>query len=212
MIEAVIFDFGRVISAPKPAALFRGYEEELGLKPGDLNRIMFGSQVWEEVLVGRKTSDQYWQEIGPLLGLHTAEAIASFRQRYQEDEAINEPVLAIIRRLHGRYRLGVVSNCPAGLANWLAEWQILELFDALVCSGDEGVVKPDPAIYRLALERLAVRPEKAIFVDDTVGHVKAAEALGLRGIHFTTPGKLEAELEELLAAQGGLAQVTTRGG
>jgi epoxide hydrolase-like predicted phosphatase len=165
---------------------------------------MFGSQAWEEVLVGRKTSDQYWNEIGPLLGLHSAEAIASFRRRYHEDEAINEPVLEIIRRLRGSYKLGVVSNCPAGLATWLADWQILDLFDAVVCSGDEGVAKPDPAIYQLALERLAVRPAEAVFVDDTLGHVEAARALGLHGIHFTRPEALEAQLDQLLAGQGGL--------
>jgi len=206
MIKAIIFDFGRVISAPKPVTLFRAYEEELGLEPGRLNRIMFGSEVWEEVLVGRKKSDQYWQEIGPRLGLQSGEAIASFRQRYHADEAINEPVLEIIRRLRSGYKLGVVSNCPAGLGKWLADWRILELFDAVICSGDEGVVKPDPAIYQLALKRLAVRPEEAVFVDDTLGHVEAARALGLHGIHFTTPSALEAQLDQLLAAQGGLPQ------
>ena len=50
MIKAVIFDFGRVISAQKPASLFRGYEDELGLSPGVLNRVMFGSHAWEETL------------------------------------------------------------------------------------------------------------------------------------------------------------------
>jgi putative hydrolase of the HAD superfamily len=210
MIKAVIFDFGRVISAPKPAALFKRYERELGLKAGNLNRIMFGSQAWAEVLVGRKTSEQYWQEIGPLLGLHSAEAIAAFRRRYHQDEAINEPVLEIIRRLRGSYKLGVVSNCPAGLAKWLADWQMLDLFDAIVCSGDEGVVKPDPAIYRLALEWLAVDPEEAVFVDDTLGHVEAARALGLYGVHFTTPSDLEAQLDQLLAGQGGLPKGASR--
>jgi len=204
MIKAILFDFGRVISAPKPAALFRSYEEELGLAAGQLNRIMFGSKVWEEVLVGRKTSDQYWREIGPLIGLHSPEEIHTFRRRYHEDEAINEPVLELIQRLHGTHKLGVVSNCPAGLAQWLAEWHMLKFFDAVVCSGDEGIAKPDPAIFELALQRLGVRPKEAIFIDDTLGHVQAARALGLHGIHFTTARKLEAELEHLLAAQGGL--------
>jgi hypothetical protein len=48
MIKAVIFDFGQVISAQKPMSLFRGYEEELGIEPGTINPIMFGSPAWEE--------------------------------------------------------------------------------------------------------------------------------------------------------------------
>lgn len=200
LIKAVIFDFGRVISAQKPASLFRGYEEDLGLAPGVLNRTMFGSDGWSEVLVGRKTLDEYWREIGPSLGLATPEEIDAFRQRYAADEAVNSGVLELIRELHGRYKLAVLSNAPAGLARWLANWGILDLFDVVVCSGDEGVVKPNPTIFELTLARLGVAPGEAVFVDDTLGHVAAARALGLHGIHFTTAEALERELDALFAA------------
>jgi len=198
MIKAVIFDFGRVISAQKPMALFRGYEQELGLVPGVLNHVMFGSEAWDEVLVGRKDLDEYWLEIGPQLGLHTPQEIQTFRQRYFADEAINEGVLALIRQLHGRYKLAVLSNAPPRLTKWLADWDILHLFDVIVCSGEEGIVKPDPAIYELTLARLGVEPGEAIFVDDSPGHVEAARALGLHGIHFTTAPALADELSALL--------------
>lgn len=201
MIRAVIFDFGRVISDQKPMSLFRGYEEDLGLTPGTLNRIMFGSPVWQEVLVGRRTADDYWREIGPALGLHTPDEINAFRHRYHADEAINTSVLDLIRRLYGHYKLAVLSNSPLGLARWLADWEMLDLFDAVVCSGDEGVVKPDPAIFELTLRRLDVAPEEAVFVDDYPGHVEAARALGLHGIHFTTAEALVDELDGLLTSQ-----------
>ena len=198
MIKAVIFDFGRVISAQKPMALFRKYEQELGLTPGVLNRVMFGSEAWNEVLVGRKDLDEYWLEIGPELGLHTPQQIQAFRQRYFADEGINEEVLALIRRLHGQYKLAVLSNAPPRLTQWLADWEILHLFDVVVCSGDEGMVKPDPAIYELTLERLGVKPGEAAFIDDSPGHVAAARAFGLHGIHFTTAAALADELGALL--------------
>jgi epoxide hydrolase-like predicted phosphatase len=200
MIKAIIFDFGRVISAPKPFSLFRRYEDELGLRPGMLNRVMFGSDAWQDVLVGRKTADDYWREIAPALGLNSGEAIAAFRRKYHGDEAINDRVLNVIRRLHGSYKLAVLSNSPAGLADWLADWEILDLFDAVVCSGDEGVAKPDPAIFRLVLTRLDVVAQEAVFIDDSRGHVEAAQALGLHGIHYTTPEALSAELDDLLRA------------
>ncbi len=196
--KAIIFDFGRVISAQKPASLFRGYEEDLGLTPGQLNRIMFGSDAWQETLVGRKTADDYWREIAPALGLYTPEAVNAFRRRYHADEAINTGVVDLIRRLHGHYKLAVLSNSPPGLAHWLADWGILYLFDVVVCSGDEGVVKPNPAIFELALERLGLAPEEAIFIDDYPGHVEAARSLGLHGILFTTAQALESELGDLL--------------
>jgi putative hydrolase of the HAD superfamily len=198
MIKVIIFDFGRVISAQKPASLFRGYEDELGLAPGVLNRVMFGSDAWQETLLGHGTADDYWCEIGPALGLHTPDEIDAFRRRYFADEAINTGVLDLIRQLHGRYKLAVLSNSPPGLAQWLADWEILDLFDVVVCSGDEGVVKPDPVIFELTLERLDVVPEEAVFIDDYPGHVEAARALGLHGILFTTVEALADELDDLL--------------
>jgi putative hydrolase of the HAD superfamily len=204
MIKAVIFDFGRVISAPKPPSLFRRYEDDLGLAPGMINPIMFGSQAWQDVLVGHITFDEYWRRVGPLLGLHTAEAIAAFRRRYGQDEAINQPVVDIIQRLHSQYKLAVLSNSPPNLSEWLADWGLLGWFEVVVCSGDEGVVKPDPTIFHLVLTKLGVAPAEAAFVDDTVGHVQAARELGLHGLRYTTAQALEAELDQLLAPQGGL--------
>ncbi len=201
MIRAIIFDFGRVITAQKPLSLFRRYESDLGLKPGTINPIMFGSEAWQAVLVGRITLDQYWNRIGPMLNLSTPEAVASFRQRYHEDEAINEGVLELIRRLHGKYKLAVLSNCPPGLADWLGDWEMLHFFEVVVCSGDEGVVKPEPAAFGLVLRRLGVEAEEAIFIDDTLGHVRAAREMGLHGIHFSTAQALASDLDKVLSGR-----------
>ena len=200
MIKAIIFDFGRVISAQKPMSLFRGYEEELGIEPGTLNPIMFGSQVWEDALVGRKTSDEFWHAIGPQLNLHTPEAVDAFRQRYRSDEALNEGVAALIRRLHadGELKLAVLSNSPPGLNRWLEEWDLLGCFEMVFCSGDEGVRKPDAAAFEITLERLSVDPEEAVFIDDTVGHINVARSLGIHGVLFTTAEALVDDLERLL--------------
>ncbi|MFN2186993.1 MAG: HAD family hydrolase, partial [Anaerolineae bacterium] len=170
----------------------------LGLAPGVLNRVMYGSEGWNEVLVGRKDLNEYWLEIGPALGLHTWEEIEAFRQRYLADEEINKDVLGLINQLHGRYKLAVLSNAPPGLTRWLADWDILHLFDVVICSGDVGFVKPDPAIYELTLARLGVEPQEAVFIDDSLGHIEAARALGLHGIHFTTASDLADDLESVL--------------
>ena len=201
MIKAIIFDFGRVISAQKSPALFHQYEKDLGLAPGTLNAIMFSSRDWGEALIGRKTIEEFWYAIGPELGLDTTEEIEAFRSRYWADEAINEGVLNLIRRLQGNYKLAVLSNSPPGLGQWLEEWEMLDLLDVLFCSGDEGVVKPEPAAFKITLERLGVEPAEAVFIDDTLEHVEAARKLGIHGILFTTAERLEAELGSLLTAQ-----------
>jgi putative hydrolase of the HAD superfamily len=197
-IKAIIFDFGRVISAQKPMSLFRDYEEELGLEPGTINPIMFGSQAWQDTLIGHKTAQEFWRAIGPQLKLHTPEEIEAFRRRYRAGEMVNEGVLDLIRQLYGHYKLAVLSNSPPNLAQWLADWEILDLFDVVFCSGDEGVVKPNPAAFEITLERLGVAPEEAVFIDDTLGHVKAAQSHGIHGLLFTTTEALTDQLDGLL--------------
>jgi epoxide hydrolase-like predicted phosphatase len=199
MIKAIIFDFGRVISAQKPPSLFRGYEDELGLEPSTINFIMFDSEAWQEALVGRKTVEEFWYEIGPELGLNSSDEVDAFRHRYHADEAINEGVLDLIHRLHGNYKLAVLSNSPPGLAQWLADWKVLHPFDVMFCSGDEGIAKPDIKAFELTMERLGVKPNEAVFIDDTREHVEAARKLGLQGILFTTAEELEDELDLLLS-------------
>lgn len=202
MIKAIIFDFGRVISAQKPPSLFRNYEMDLGLPTDSINNIMYNSQVWQDTLLGRRTLEEFWHAIGPELELHTDEEIDAFRNRYRADEEINPDVLKLIKKLHSHYKLAVLSNSPPGLSQWLAEWKILDFFHLVFCSGDEGLVKPDPKPFELSLKRLGVRPAEAVFIDDTMENVEAARKLGLHGILFTTAEALEEELGDLLAGMG----------
>ena len=198
MIKAVIFDFGRVISAQKPPSLFRRYELELGLEPDTINRLMFDRRAWQNALLGRLTEAQYWEAVGPDLGLTSQSEIDAFRRRYRRDEAINTAVVNLIRRLHGRLKTAVLSNAPPGLEEWLKEWQIRELFEVVFCSGDEGLAKPDPAAFETVLARLEVAPEEAVFIDDTLEHVHAAQRLGMSGLLFTTAETLAEQLAEIL--------------
>jgi len=198
MIRAIVIDFGRVISRQKPPSLFRRYEEDLGMEPDTINAVMFDSQAWQDALVGRKTAEGFWQTIGPELGLKNPAEIDAFRRRYHADEAINHGVVNLLRRFYGRYQLAVLSNNPPGLDQWLHDWGIRDLFDVVFCSGDEGLVKPDAASYQAVLQRLRVRPEEAVFIDDTLDHVLAARRLGLRGVLFTTAEALEEQLADLV--------------
>jgi putative hydrolase of the HAD superfamily len=200
MIKAMIFDFGRVITAQKPRSLFRSYELELGLEPDTINPIMFESQAWHDALLGLKTTEEFWYQIGPALGLNSADEVNRFRLRYHADEAINPAVLDLIRRLRGSYRLAILSNSPPGLNQWLVDWKIRNLFEVVFCSGDEGLIKPDPAAFKITLERLGAEPGEAAFIDDTREHVEAACKLGIHGIVFTTAEMLRNDLRNVLGS------------
>lgn len=89
-----------------------------------------------------------------------------------------------------------------GISNWSAEtfppqvqrFPFLTWFDDLVISGVERVIKPDPRIFQILLERNGIAPESAVFIDDVERNAEAATRLGIHGIHFRSPAQLRAEL------------------
>lgn len=96
------------------------------------------------------------------------------------------------------------------ITNWSAEtfppqrrrFEFLSWFEGIVVSGEEGVIKPDPRIFRILLDRYGVPAETAVFIDDVAANAAAASALGMHGIHFTSPGRLRLELEALGLLRG----------
>jgi epoxide hydrolase-like predicted phosphatase len=74
----------------------------------------------------------------------------------------------------------------------------LDLFDLIVDSCDVGLRKPDPAIFHLTCDRLGVKPEAAVFLDDTRRHVEAARSIGLHAILVRDPRDALAELDAIL--------------
>jgi HAD superfamily hydrolase (TIGR01509 family) len=80
------------------------------------------------------------------------------------------------------------------LANIEREFNWLANFDVLIWSYQHNMAKPDPAIYKLALERLGTPPEETLFIDDKQPNIDAARALGLVGILFSTVEHLREQI------------------
>ncbi len=102
-------------------------------------------------------------------------------------------------RTSGQYRL-------LALTNWSAEtfpvalnrYEFLQWFEGIVVSGDEKVAKPEAEIFQRLMDRYEVKPEEAVFIDDSPKNVEGAQAVGMKAIHFRSPMQLREELAELL--------------
>lgn len=85
--------------------------------------------------------------------------------------------------------VGILSNMPPGVgALWERAWPWLGALSPRLWSGDIGLRKPDPAVFRLALERSGWEPGRVLFVDDVAANVEAAEAAGMAAHHFVDEG------------------------
>lgn len=96
-----------------------------------------------------------------------------------------------------------------GLTNWSAEkigyafanYSFFSLFDGIVVSGVEKVVKPDRKIYEILLERYSLKPGECVFIDDNPDNVDMAKVLGINAIRFDNIGNVKEHLETLLNKQ-----------
>ena len=82
------------------------------------------------------------------------------------------------------YRLGLVSNLSCANTHWLREFELDRCFDALVLSCEVGMVKPEEGIYLLAAERLGVKPEGCVFVDDMLPYLAGAKQAGMTAVRI----------------------------
>jgi 2-haloacid dehalogenase len=193
--SVAIFDLGGVLVEWNPRHLYRK------LFAGD-------EAAMEDFLANVCTTD--WNERQDA-GRTFAEATAALMPRHSDKRELIEAwfsrfgemvpgaidgTVAIFAELKAR-------GVPVyGISNWSAEtfptqrgrFPFFAWFDDLVISGDVGVIKPDPRIFAILLERNALDPATAVFVDDVEKNARAAGELGIHGIHFRSPDQLRREL------------------
>lgn len=201
-IEAVIFDFGGVITT-SPFEAFARYEEANGLPAGFIRMVNATNptdNAWARLERGELDIDGFAKAF-------EAEATAA---GHPVDGYIVLGLLAgdlrpemveAVRRCHEELSVALLTNnfAPMGSANGMAgaaeTAELLELFDVVIESSKVGVRKPDPAIYQLVCERLGVAPASAAFLDDLGVNLKPARAMGMTTIKVTDPDEALSELE-----------------
>ncbi|NQV94168.1 MAG: HAD family phosphatase [Sphingomonadales bacterium] len=126
--------------------------------------------------------------------------IIAYSRRFPE--TIPGPVEGMVDLVHALVDRGVpiyaISNFGAqSWAQFRPSAPIFEIFSDIVISGEEKLVKPDSAIFELALKRFSRRADQCLFVDDRLDNIAAGQAMGLAGHHFRDATQLESELRAL---------------
>jgi len=175
MIKAVIFDcFGVLVGS----GFWNVYRRLGGDPDGDR---AFINEMLGQVDSGRISVDELARRVSAHLGV----SIETYQRAFSDDEVPHADVFAYIRsELKPRYKIGLVSNVGPGHLERRIPPELLGLFDTVIASGEVGLLKPDPAIFRLAAERLGVAPEEAVFTDDHVPYLPGATAIGMHAILF----------------------------
>ncbi len=197
-VRAVVFDIGGVLEITPSLGVPEKWERKLGLQPGELGERTH--RVWEAGAIGTSSEDDVQRSIGELLGLDEAQVDAFMEDIWTEYlGTLNVELTEYFRGLRPRYRTAMLSNSFVGARSRERErYHFDELTDLIVYSHEVGMSKPDRRIYELTCERLGVRPEEMIFLDDTEWAVDGARATGIQAVLFEDNAQAIAEIEACL--------------
>jgi len=197
-VKAIIFDYGGVLLTWDPRRIFQRFF------PGGLQEV----EAFMEEIKFMEWHKQ--QDNGRTFADAIAERSAEFPQYahilpvYDThwEESVVGPISGTVEILR---KLKEAGYPLYGLSNYSAEkfplsrpkYEFFNWFDDMVISGDVGLVKPDPAIFRLLLTRIGRTAEECVFIDDSSANVATARELGFTTIQFHSPDQLEQELRRL---------------
>ena len=209
MIRAVVSDFGGVLTVPLLEGFAR-YESTSGVSAEAIGTALArateadgGRNPLYQLEVGAISEAEFLatleREVGAVL--ERPVELDGFGAVYMGGLDPNEELFAHYRALHERgTRFAMLTN---NVREWEPLWRsklpIDELFETVVDSGFVGLRKPDPAIFAIVLERLALPAEACVFVDDLAVNIEAARALGFAVVHHRETAETIAELDRLVA-------------
>jgi 2-haloacid dehalogenase len=194
-IEAVVFDIGGVLLDWDPRHLYR----KLFADEEAMNRFL------EQVctMEWHQRHDRGYSVVESCEKLATAhpehaELIRAWGSR--SEEMVAGPIDGTVEILQELRRAGVACYALSNMEREsyprrVARYPFLSWFDGAVVSGFEGVIKPDPEIFKLLLSRFDLRPERTLLIDDSAANVEAASGLGMHALQFRSPAQLREELE-----------------
>ena len=189
MIKAILFDCFGVLTESK----WEGFVAEI-----NPSKAPSAHDLHTAFNLGFITYNDFAEGLIELTGIErsTIDTIFKNRQNYGK----NTRLLELIKELHLKYKTGVISNVGS---NWIREDFLtsdeIALFDDFVLSYEVQLGKPNPEIYRMALDHLNVEPHQAVFIDDNSSYCKAAEELGMRAILYKDFIQFKRELDGILA-------------
>jgi epoxide hydrolase-like predicted phosphatase len=197
-IKAVVFDVGGVIELNEGGGVWEYISELLDVPLDDFKKAYWAhnhlsnveNMKWEDMIIevvrtfkkDKKTEDQ----------------IRKFIRAHEAKKKINVELLKIFPQLRRKgLKVGILSNATSELRDRLKQKGVTPLVDELVISGEIGYQKPHKEAFDILFQRLGLKPEQVVFVDDSLKSLEKADEIGYIPIQFKNNGQLKLDLEKV---------------
>ena len=184
---AIIFDFFGVISSEVAPRWLKK-----NLPVADAAKVR--EKYIRPVDVGEISENDFFERIAEL----TQKTPMDVRDEWISLASINSELVRYIKTLHKYYKVALCSAAPTPfLKEIIKKNNLSQLFDTIIISSGERMTKPNPAIFKLVLEKLGTKPEETVFVDDNVLNIDEANTLGIKSFVFSNLEQLKKDFKSL---------------
>ena len=186
--NAIIFDFFGVIAVEVRSALIHAYARSESATQ-DIH------QAFDTADTGYISSADLYERCA----VATGKRASDIEQFIRDAAIIDREMVTLIRTLHAKYKTALCSNAPLGLVESLmSQYHFADCFDEICISSALHILKPDPKIFQIVLERLGSEADGVLFVDDNPLNTAAAERLGIASIVHVSRVETQARLNSAL--------------
>lgn len=196
-INAIIFDLGNVLIGWDARRLYNRFLPDPQAVDSFLEQIRFSE--WNAKQDAGRPFREGVAELTREFP-HYADLIDAYDVHWEESlTGTHDETIEIVRQLkHAGWRLYLLSNFSVEKFELIrSKHDFFDLFDDMIISGEHKTVKPDPAIFNIALHRIGCSAEECLFIDDSLPNIETASRLGFQTIHYQSPTQLKFELKRL---------------
>ncbi len=196
MIKAVIFDVGGVLEKKIHQRIIKELADKHNL---DYECMLKNSEpIFHDVMINKLTESQYYEYVIKHNNLPVE--VEELTKRWKD---LTEPIEGsweIVNELKGKYKLGIISDMGIEWAEFRENKNNLrDIFDVIIWSYDVKTKKPGEKIFKYALEKLKLKAEECIFIDDYEKNIEISKKLGIKSILFENSEQLRKKLKKLIS-------------
>ncbi len=198
MIKAIIFDLGGVIIVQSKDITVQIISEMFSMPVSE------AFVLWEKrkkaIMSGKIGSKEFLEELKTQIGLRTS--VSNLEKQWEmlyakKAAKLNTELLRVIEQLKKHYTVCLLTDTIDAHDSWNRKRGVYPVFDYVFVSYKQGVEKSDPRAYQLVLQKIKVKPEEAVFIDDREENVALAKTLGMESILYNDNKRLLRDLAAL---------------